>query len=59
MCREGVCGNGICEIGEATVMGEVEGACLVDCPLVSKPCEPGCKHGTCLASSGKCDCFSG
>jgi len=55
--RRGICGNGICEVGEN---------CPEDCPLQFNDCIPNMKgtlcsgHGACLAgSSGECSCFQG
>ena len=56
-----VCGNGVCEAGEAPFAG---GACPRDCPLPVKRCpSPGgapCGgRGTCVASAGACLCQRG
>jgi hypothetical protein len=58
-CRMGVCGNDICEVGERSIAGSINGSCLADCPVITQPCTSGCVHGTCLASSGVCQCFPG
>jgi len=56
-----VCGNGVCEAGEAPFAG---GGCPKDCPLPVKRCpSPGgapCGgRGTCVASAGACLCQRG
>ena len=56
-----VCGNGVCEAGEAPFAG---GGCPRDCPLPVKRCpSPGgapCGgRGTCVASAGACLCQRG
>lgn len=58
--RAGVCGNGICEIGERTTVGTVQGTCPSDCGLPAVPCVQGCGiGGSCLPSSGVCLCYVG
>ena len=57
--RVGTCGNGICETGERSVAGMVEGSCPADCGPPSQPCPGACAgRGTCVASSGTCNCFA-
>lgn len=36
VCRAALCGNGICEIGERTVEGAVDGSCPQDCSFETK-----------------------
>ena len=55
----GMCGNGICEIGEREIIGVSAGSCPQDCGLPSKPCPGGCGQGQCLPASGVCLCPSG
>ncbi|KAL4459030.1 hypothetical protein ABPG75_013895 [Micractinium tetrahymenae] len=57
--RSGVCDNGICEVGERSVEGLVEGSCPEDCAVESKACPAGCGAGVCLPASGTCQCFAG
>lgn len=60
VCRVGVCGNGICEIGERTLGGVQNGSCPEDCGFASQPCTGGCNSaGTCLATMGTCICWAG
>ena len=62
--RSGVCGNGVCEIGEQSV-GDVIGACPRDCALSFHACpsnntSKGCSgHGICSPATGICDCLPG
>ena len=57
--RSGVCGNGICEIGERGAEGNSIGTCAEDCGLPSKACPGGCSNGgVCLPASGVCQCPS-
>lgn len=57
--RVGTCGNGICETGERTVAGLVQGSCPADCGPPSQPCPGACAgHGTCTSASGTCNCFA-
>mmetsp|Transcript_9556 Transcript_9556/g.27356 ORF Transcript_9556/g.27356 Transcript_9556/m.27356 type:complete len:1201 (+) Transcript_9556:257-3859(+) len=56
--RRGVCGNGLCEVGEQTRDGW-EGTCPADCSwsgFVSCNCSG---HGVCTAATGSCDCHKG
>lgn len=56
--RSGVCGNGICEIGERATIGMDPGTCSQDCGLPSKLCPGGCQNGgQCQPSSGICVCL--
>ncbi|EKX35127.1 hypothetical protein GUITHDRAFT_155568 [Guillardia theta CCMP2712] len=61
--RSGVCGNGVCEVGE--VCGLNEGCCIADCQTTSLSCpiaslDRVCNsRGKCLSGSGACDCFLG
>ncbi|GMH43936.1 hypothetical protein BSKO_11870 [Bryopsis sp. KO-2023] len=72
--RIGICGNGICEIGEQEVFAhgvEGESACPEDCPFPIRMCpsptiggvgiqkEPCGMNGRCLMASGTCNCFKG
>jgi len=72
--RSGVCGNGICELGERPLEGvsasetgtstatdtEKTGTCPEDCGLPSKACPGGCANGgACLPASGVCQCLGG
>ena len=69
-----LCGNELCEIGEAQTGGDrvedSETICLADCPMTFEWCSLGqgfgnrvvaCSgHGRCLyGSGGQCDCFDG
>ena len=53
--RVGVCGNGVCEIGER---GQ-DGSCPGDCGPASVACPSGCVSGVCLPATGLCECFVG
>ena len=56
--RSGVCGNGICEIGERATIGLDPGTCSQDCGLASKLCLGGCHNGgQCQPASGVCACL--
>lgn len=56
--RNGVCGNGICEIGERATLGIDPGTCSQDCGLPSKICLGGCQNGgQCQPASGVCACL--
>ena len=60
--RSGVCGNGMCELGERSVEGAspTTGTCAEDCGLPSKVCAGGCANGgVCLPASGVCQCLNG
>lgn len=58
--RSGVCGNGICELGERSTEGASKGTCPEDCGLPSKSCPGGCgMGGVCLPASGLCQCRNG
>lgn len=55
--RSGVCGNGICEIGERATIGLNPGTCSQDCGLPSRLCPDGCSNrGQCQPASGVCLC---
>ena len=69
--RTGVCGNGVCEVGERAYVASAPplppgGTCPADCPVPYRACPVGgadgmpCSSaGRCLATSGVCDCFAG
>lgn len=57
--RVGLCGNGICEVGERTVEGLVEGSCPQDCSFPSMACPETCGAGACMPALGTCRCFAG
>jgi hypothetical protein len=58
--RSGVCGNGICEVGERATVDVTPGTCSQDCGLPSKVCDGGCgSNGFCQPASGICMCLSG
>lgn len=67
--RVGICGNGICEVGERSIQSngsqtQLQGSCPQDCPVQYSACPandstPCSGKGTCLSSQGVCDCFSG
>lgn len=58
--REGICGNNICEIGERTTVGAIDGTCPTDCGLPATACAEGCgPGGNCLPSTGVCQCYVG
>ena len=69
MCTE--CGNLLCESGEQCVDSTCVGAgqCRVDCPLPVRSCVSSADNsgvarvcggcGTCLGSTGTCECYSG
>ena len=50
--RLGVCGNGICEVGERSVEGSINGTCPQDCGFESKV-------GWCGSGAGGCSCHQG
>jgi hypothetical protein len=63
---EGVCGNGVCESGEACISSS-DSCCLMDCPQRVYSCPApsfsttmcgGPYRGICLTSGGVCDCFA-
>jgi len=56
--RAGICGNGMCEVGEQTRDGW-EGSCPTDCSWSGYiPCD--CSgHGVCTAATGSCLCHTG
>ena len=62
--RSGICGNGICEIGERNWPGMDVIGCPQDCSFDFVPCPPvngtpcGGK-GRCFTAIGVCDCFAG
>mmetsp|Transcript_36355 Transcript_36355/g.102699 ORF Transcript_36355/g.102699 Transcript_36355/m.102699 type:complete len:894 (-) Transcript_36355:276-2957(-) len=63
--RAGVCGNGVCELGEQSV-GDVKGSCPSDCALSFNVCPVGnanskaCSgRGLCSPATGVCDCQPG
>lgn len=51
--RMGVCGNGVCEIGEDST------ACPSDCAFTGSSCTQGCSSGVCMPASGVCECYPG
>jgi hypothetical protein len=58
--RLGVCGNGVCEIGERSTVGAIDGSCPQDCGLPAVACLGGCGvGGNCLPSTGVCQCYVG
>jgi len=58
--RLGICGNGICEIGERSTVGAIDGSCPQDCGLPAVACIGGCGvGGNCLPSTGVCQCYLG
>ena len=67
--RVGICGNGICEVGERGIVGNssqdaLEGSCPADCPVQYSACPSNqsvtCnERGRCLSSEGVCNCFPG
>ena len=71
--RTGVCGNGICEIGERctwdgkSATTDSPSCCQDDCPYVASNCRTKsanrqivCSgHGICFDSTGECSCFVG
>ena len=67
--RVGICGNGICEVGERGIQGNgsqltLQGSCPKDCPVQYSACSTNqntsCSgKGSCLNSQGVCDCFVG
>ena len=58
--REGLCGNGICEIGERATPGAFDGTCPEDCGPPASNCGAGCgAGGSCLPNTGTCQCFDG
>ena len=67
--RVGICGNGVCEVGERGVVSNgsqagLKGSCPSDCPVQYSACPTGgdsvcSKRGTCLSSQGVCNCFPG
>jgi hypothetical protein len=58
--RLGICGNGICEIGERSTVGAIDGSCPQDCGLPAVACIGGCGvGGNCLPSTGVCQCYVG
>ena len=60
--QRGVCGNGLCEVGERCYRSAVNPECCPDdCPVsIYKNCTDGCSgHGVCNPRVGKCECFQG
>jgi hypothetical protein len=58
--RSGICGNGVCEIGERSTIGAIDGSCPQDCGLPAVACIGGCGiGGNCLPSTGVCQCYVG
>ncbi|KAL0020441.1 hypothetical protein WJX77_003488 [Trebouxia sp. C0004] len=67
--RVGICGNGICEVGERGIQSNgsqmhLQGSCPEDCPVQYSACPandstPCSGKGTCLSSQGVCNCFPG
>eukprot|EP00873_Tetraselmis_striata_P034328 jgi/Tetstr1/454592/TSEL_041486.t1 len=59
--RSGVCGNGLCEIGESMFAGALSpNTCREDCPFDDSPnaCDCGA-NGLCVRATGACLCRSG
>lgn len=65
--RIGVCGNGICEVGEACSTSDVSetSCCPKDCHTSANSCpvdarsgQPCSGRGTCLAYAGECECWA-
>lgn len=67
--RVGICGNGICEVGERGIQSNgsqltLQGSCPEDCSVQYSACpttqSTSCSgKGSCLNSQGVCDCFLG
>ena len=68
--RIGLCGNGICEVGERRITSNgsqlaLQGTCPEDCPLQYIQCPSSnssitcSERGSCLSSQGICNCFPG
>ena len=60
--HRGVCGNGLCEVGERCYTSEIHPQCCpIDCPVsFYKACSLGCSdHGVCNHRAGVCECFEG
>ncbi|BDA45042.1 probable disintegrin and metalloproteinase with thrombospondin motifs at N-terminal half [Coccomyxa sp. Obi] len=62
--RTGICGNGLCEVGERTAVGLQNGTCPQDCPIAhmacpSSPAGQCSAKGRCYSNTGLCDCFVG
>ena len=63
--RSAVCGNDVCETGEVCMEGLDTECCVSDCGNYLYNCPAGtggleCSgHGTCLSSSGACNCHTG
>lgn len=58
--RLGICGNSVCEIGERSTVGAIDGSCPQDCGLPAVACIGGCGvGGNCLPSTGVCQCYVG
>lgn len=66
-CLSAVCGNALCEVGERCTDTLCSTGCLSDCPFAVITCPsnaglPCSGNGSCIMSSGVCDCrvgFSG
>ena len=66
--RIGMCGNGVCEVGERAVNDSsgagLLGSCPADCPAPYAQCPTNgtvaCSgNGQCLSSQGACNCYPG
>eukprot|EP00899_Mesostigma_viride_P008004 jgi/Mesvir1/17204/Mv07622-RA.1 len=66
----GLCGNGVCEVGERCTGDNTndEGCCPFDCTVTLEECMApvysdaqcgGPGHGRCIRSSGECECAAG
>ena len=65
VAKTGVCGNGVCEVGERCDSADSENCCKADCPFLLQACPTDAfgnecgGHGKCLRASGTCECFTG
>eukprot|EP00899_Mesostigma_viride_P019248 jgi/Mesvir1/27324/Mv07144-RA.2 len=62
----GICGNGICEVGERCVAADDVACCAADCPYILRECLapswsdlPCGGHGRCVHDTALCECFAG